>query len=63
MNEIINNFLLAGDISIPEMHLRQLGFTFSACGKLTKNRKNTKKLKKHENSRYIYKNKLDKASF
>ena len=32
MNEIVNKFLLAGDKSILEMHLRQPGFTYSACG-------------------------------
>ena len=30
MNEIVNKFLLAGDKLMPEMHLRQLGFTYSA---------------------------------
>ena len=30
MNEIINKFLLAGDKFMPEMHLRQPGFTYSA---------------------------------
>ena len=38
MNEIINKFSLAGDQFVPEMHLRQLGFTYSACGSLTKNK-------------------------
>ena len=32
MNEIVNNFLLAGDKFMPEIHLKQLGFTKSACG-------------------------------
>ena len=32
MNEIVNKFLLAGDKSIREMHLRQPGFAYSACG-------------------------------
>ena len=32
MNEIVNKFLLAGDKFIPEMHLKQPGFTYSACG-------------------------------
>ena len=32
MNEIVNNFLLAGDKYIPEMHLRQLEFTCGECG-------------------------------
>ena len=38
MNEIINKFLLAGDTFMPEMHLRQPGFTYSACGQFTKNK-------------------------
>ena len=36
MNKIINNFLLAGDKSTPEMHLRQLEFIYSACEKFSK---------------------------
>ena len=38
MNEIVNKFLLAGDKFLPEMHLIQPGFTYSACGPLTKNK-------------------------
>ena len=38
MNEIVNTFLLARDKPMPEMHLRQAGFTYSACGPLTKNK-------------------------
>ena len=38
MNEIVNNFLLAGDTFMPEMHLKQPGFTYSACGPFTKNK-------------------------
>ena len=38
MNEIINKFLIAGDKFMPEMQLRQPGFTYSACGPFTKNR-------------------------
>ena len=38
MNEIVNKFLLAGNKLMPEMHLRQPGFTYSACVPLTKNR-------------------------
>ena len=38
MNEIINKFLLAGDDFMPEMHLRQPEFTYSACGQFTKNK-------------------------
>ena len=36
MNEIVNNVLLAGDKFMPEIHLKQPGFTYSACGKNSK---------------------------
>ena len=38
MNKIVNKFLLAGDNFMPEIHLRQQGFTYSACGPFTKNK-------------------------
>ena len=38
MNEIVNKFLLVGDKFMPEMHLKQPGFTYSACGSFTKNK-------------------------
>ena len=47
MNEIVNKFLLVGDKFMSEMHLRQPGFTYSACGPFTKN-KELKDLKKQE---------------
>ena len=37
MNKIVNKFFLAGFKLVPEMHLRQSGFTYSAYGPLTKN--------------------------
>ena len=36
MNEIVNNFLLAGNKFMPELHLKQAEFTHSACGLKTK---------------------------
>ena len=36
MNEMINKFSLDGDKFMPVMHLRQLGFTYGACGPFTK---------------------------
>ena len=36
MNKIVHKFLSAGDKFLPELHLRQPGFTCSACGPLTK---------------------------
>ena len=38
MNEIVNKFLLVGDKFMPEMHLKQPAFTYSACGPFTKNK-------------------------
>ena len=45
------------------MHLRQPGFTYSACGPFTKNKKRIQKFKQTGDSRYIYKNELGKACF
>ena len=63
MNDIISKFLLAGDKFMPEMHLRQPGFTYSACGPFTKNKERIQKFMQTGDSRYIYKNELDKACF
>ena len=48
---------------MPETHLRQLGFTYSACGLFTKSKEKIKKFKGLGDSRYIYQNELDKACF
>ena len=63
MNDIINKFLLAGDTFMPEMHLQQSQFTYSASGPFTKNKERIQKFKETGDSRYIYKNELDKACF
>ena len=63
MNEIVNKYLFAGDKFIPEMYLRHPGFTYSACGPLTKNKERIKKFKDTEDSRYIYQSDLDKSCF
>ena len=64
MNEIVNKFLLAGDKFMPEMHLKQAGFTYSACRPFTKSKERIQKLKKKTgDANYIYKNELDKACF
>ena len=39
MNETVNKLSLAGNKFMPEMHLRQPGSTYSACGPFTKNKK------------------------
>ena len=63
MNDIINKFLLAGGKFMPDMHLRQPQFTYSACGPFTKNKKRILKFKKSGDTKYIYRNELDKACF
>ena len=62
-NEIVNKFLLADDKFMPEMHLKQPGFTYSACGQFTKNKERIKKFKERGNKDYTYKNELDKTCF
>ena len=48
---------------MPEIHLRQPGFTNTACGPFIKNKEGIQKFKETEDLRYIYKNELDKACF
>ena len=62
MNEIVNKILLAGDKFMSEMHLKQLAFTYSACGPFSKIKKEFKNLKKQE-IQNIFIEKLYKACF
>ena len=48
---------------MPEMHLKQPQFTYSACGPFTKNKERIQKFKEARDSKYIYRNELDKACF
>ena len=63
MNEIANKFLLEGDTFMPEMHLKQPGFTYSVCGPFTKNKERIEKFMQTGSTDYISKNELDKATF
>ena len=63
MNNVINRFLLAGDKFMPEMHLRQPQFVYSAYGPFTRHKERIKEFKRTDDTRYVYRNKLDKASF
>ena len=63
MSNTINKFLLAGDKFMPEIHLRQPQFTYSACGPFNKHEQRIQKFKETEDTNYIYKNELDKACF
>ena len=46
---------------MPEMHLKQPAFTYSACGLFTKNKERIEKFMQTGNTKFIYKNELDKA--
>ena len=61
--EIVNKLLLVSDKFMPEMHLKQPGFNYSACVALTKNKERIEKFMKTGNTDSIYKNELDKACF
>ena len=60
MNEIVNNFFLGREKFMPEMHLKQPGFTYSACGLFTKNKERIQKFFQTGNTDYIYKNNVHK---
>ena len=58
MNEIANTFLLAGDKFMPEMHLKQRAFTYSACVPFNRNKERIQKFRQTQNTYAIYKNSL-----
>ena len=63
MNKIANKSLLAGDKFMPEMHLKQPGFIYSACGPFTKNKERIEKFVRTGIIDFICRNELDKACF
>ena len=63
MNKLINKFLFTGDKFMPELHLKQPGFTYSACGPFTKYRERIKIFRETGNLEHLYRNELDKACF
>ena len=63
MNKIINKFILVVDKFMPEMHLKQPGFTYSTRGPFTKNKERIQKFKETGDTCYICKNEFDKACF
>ena len=63
MTKIGNKILLAGDKFMPEMHLKQSGFTSSSYRPFTRNKERIQKFKETGDSKCIYKNELDKACF
>ena len=63
MNETVNRVLLVSDRFMPEMHLKQPGFTYSACGPFTKSKERIEKFMQTGNTDFIHKNELDKTCF
>ena len=57
----MSKFLLAGDKLMPEMHLKQPGFTYSACGPFPRNKERIEKFMQTGNADFIYRNELHKA--
>ena len=63
MNHIVNKFLETGDKFMPEMHLRQPGFTYSDCCPFTNDKQRIENFMLTSDTNYIYRNDLDKACF
>ena len=54
---------MAGDKSMPEMHLKKPGVTYSACGPFTKSKERIQKFMQASDTNYIYKNDINKTCF
>ena len=63
MNDLVNKILLAEDKFMSEMHLKQPRFTYSACRPFTKNKERIQIFKETGDTKYMYRNELDKACF
>ena len=63
MNKISHKFLLTGDKFMPELHLKQPGFTYRACGPFTKHRERIQKFRETGDLKHLYRNELDKDCF
>ena len=63
MSKTINKCLLTGDKFMPNWHLKQLGFTYNACGPFTKHCERIQKFKETGNLKHLCRNQLDKACF
>ena len=59
----MNKFLLMGNNFLPEIHLKQPGFIYSACGLFTKSKERIEKIIQTGNTDFIYKNELDRDCF
>ena len=48
---------------MPKLHLKQPGFTYSACGPFITNCERIQKFRETGNLKHLYRNELDKACF
>ena len=63
MNKTINSFLLTVNKCTPEFHLKQPGFTYTACELFTKYRERIQKFRETGNLKHLYRTEFDKACF
>ena len=63
MSEIVKKFSSAEDKFMSGIHFRQPIFTYSGCWQFIKNKETIQKFKETGDSRYIYRDKLDKDCF
>ena len=61
--KLLTSSFLAGDKFMPELHLRQPGFTYSVCEPFIKHNERIQKVRETVNLKHLYRNKLDKACF
>ena len=54
---------MTGEKFMLELHLKQPGFTYSACGPFTKHRERIQKFREIGNLKHLYINRLDNACF
>ena len=63
MNKIINKLLSAWDTFMPELHFKQLGFTYSACGPFNKYCEKIQKFIETGSLKYLHITELEKPCF
>ena len=54
---------MTGDKFMPELHLKQPGFTYMACVSFTKHHERIQKFRETGNLKHLYRNELDKTCF
>ena len=57
----IEHLIILVSTVIPELHLKQLGFTYITCGSFTKHRERIKKIRETSTLKHLNRNELDKA--